>query len=639
MNCVANILLMLALWQGSVASLMRQGNEMGSVGYIENLLSLIEEGEGRRLENALVAHPRLRVLDKDLDRIREYIKTDFVAQMFHEKIVEHGEEILKAPPVVRPPPGPSGILTTVRVALDRVYTMGLLYRLSQPANQTWLQRGWKELHAAVNFSDWNPSHFLDVAEMTHTVAIGYDWFYNDLTEEQGSLLEQALEVKGFQPALKGYKDKAFWSVYPDNWNNVCNGGMIVGMLAVADSKNCPSAQSVGQHALKALPTAMESYGPLGAWPEGVGYWAYATRYTIFAISSLETATGGDNGLSSWPGFNSTALFVVHATAPSLQFFNYADAGRYTITEGPTDTPSLYHLATRFNIPAAAYLQRLKLQRSGDATPEDLIAYTPAGSFEDLAKLPRCMMFPRQNVAIARSSWSDYGAAWLGIKAGLTHEGDPHGHLDVGSFVYEATGHRWAIDLGADSYALPEYFGSKRFTYYRLRNIGHNTLTFNEDNQATDANASLTAAINCHGTSDVGYMSIDTNLTSAYTPSNISYVYRQFSLDYVTKELQIYDRIGYGESKASTLTWALHTYANITIQNPSTTAQLSYGPDRLQVSIVNGSDHTICSGTTFSYAPIDLAPPQESTKGVNKLVIQAPAADCKMLTVSLKPVQF
>ena len=220
------------------------------------------------MTNGLDTHPRLRVLDKDLERIQNFIKNDSIAAEYYKLIVESGEQILKEPPVVRPPPGPSGILTTVRVALNRVYVTGLLYRLSSPPNNTWFERGWAELEACANFSDWNPHHFLDVAEMTHTIAIGYDWFYNELTDSQRLLLETVLEKKGFQPALKAYADKAFWTTYPDNWNNVCNGGLLVGYLAVFDrSSTCPSAKSVMEKAVKALPIAMASYGPAGAWPE------------------------------------------------------------------------------------------------------------------------------------------------------------------------------------------------------------------------------------------------------------------------------------------------------------------------------------------------------------------------------------
>ena len=340
--------------------------------------------------------------------------------------------------------------------------------------------------------------------------------------------------------------------------------------------------------------------------------------------------GSDGGLGETPGFDKTALFVVHATAPSLQFFNYADSGRYRLTNGPTDTPSLFYLARRFRIPSAAFLERLKLSSNKTAATEDLIYFTPMGTANDVMKLPRCQYYPHQNIAVARSAWLDTKATWLGVKAGFTHEGDPHGHLDVGSFVFEANGYRWAIDLGADSYALPEYFGPKRFTYYRLRNIGHNTLTFDNANQAENANAPLLSLVNCPGDGD--FAQIDSNLTTAYTPNGVSIVQRRFHLDYTTKELQIYDRFVAG--KAKNVTWAMHTFANISIDSDKSSAVLSYGSESMQVTTVKES--TNCPQAIFSQEEIDLKPPQESSEGVQKLMIQSPAFSCSSLTVSIKP---
>ena len=37
----------------------------------------------------------------------------------------------------------------------------------------------EEMLAAAGFSDWNPGSFLDVAEMTTALAIGYDWLHDD----------------------------------------------------------------------------------------------------------------------------------------------------------------------------------------------------------------------------------------------------------------------------------------------------------------------------------------------------------------------------------------------------------------------------------------------------------------------------
>ena len=38
------------------------------------------------------------------------------------------------------------------------------------------------------FEDWNPSHFLDVAEMTAGLAIGYDWLYDELPASSKKLM-------------------------------------------------------------------------------------------------------------------------------------------------------------------------------------------------------------------------------------------------------------------------------------------------------------------------------------------------------------------------------------------------------------------------------------------------------------------
>ena len=68
------------------------------------------------------------------------------------------------------------LLTVSRTVLERVTTLALLYRLD--GDPRWVARAREELLAAAGFSDWNPSHFLDVAEMCHAFAIGYDWLYD-----------------------------------------------------------------------------------------------------------------------------------------------------------------------------------------------------------------------------------------------------------------------------------------------------------------------------------------------------------------------------------------------------------------------------------------------------------------------------
>lgn len=81
----------------------------------------------------------------------------------------------------------------------------------------------------------------------------------------------------------------------------------------------------------------------------------------------------------------------------------------------------------------------------------------------------------QAMALFRTGWEPQDA-WLAIKGGTPAAS--HGHMDVGSFAYDAHGERWLHDLGSENYNLPGYFGKARWNYFRLQNRSHNTLEIN-----------------------------------------------------------------------------------------------------------------------------------------------------------------
>ncbi len=86
------------------------------------------------------------------------------------------------------------------------------------------------------------------------------------------------------------------------------------------------------------------------------------------------------------------------------------------------------------------------------------------------------------VTVHRSSWTDPAATYVGLKGGSPSAN--HGQMDTGSFVLDADGVRWAVDLGAEGYHGIESRGmnlwdrtqgSDRWTIFRQQNQGHNTL--------------------------------------------------------------------------------------------------------------------------------------------------------------------
>ncbi|MEI8196907.1 MAG: hypothetical protein WCI73_13485, partial [Phycisphaerae bacterium] len=109
------------------------------------------------------AHPRLLLLDTELDRIKQAARDNSTARRCYGELEKEADRLLSTPPVDSRSNGNSARSPSRRI-LDRVMTLALMYRLT--AKDPWLRRAIMELKAAANFRDWNPARFIDCAEMT-----------------------------------------------------------------------------------------------------------------------------------------------------------------------------------------------------------------------------------------------------------------------------------------------------------------------------------------------------------------------------------------------------------------------------------------------------------------------------------------
>jgi hypothetical protein len=452
----------------------------------------------QRIRECPKAHPRLLTTPSMLATMRESLNRDPLRQQVADLVVRQAVLLRDEQPIQRKLEG-RRLLGESRRCVQRVLMLAMAYHLTGEVEH--VQRCREEMLAAARFSDWNPSHFLDVAEMTLALAIGYDWLYDQLDEESRHEIRTAIIEKGVRLPFETRHNG--WVRAQNNWGQVCHGGLTAGALAVLEHEPELASRTV-HNALQNVTVAMAAYAPQGSYPEGPGYWAYGTSYNVLLIGMLESVFGSNFGLSDAPGFAQTGAYPALACGPTGLYFNYADGGDRRSPE-----PIRFWFAARYDRPDWLLGERELWQNEIDKGLRS--RRESGGRFFPLVLLwmgdsssPAEVRMPLHwnsggavPVSVHRSSWSDPRATFVGMKAGSPSAN--HGQMDVGSFVLDSDGVRWAVDLGAEGYHGIESRrmdlwnraqNSDRWTIFRQRNHGHNTLVIDDRLQVAAGNAPI-----------------------------------------------------------------------------------------------------------------------------------------------------
>ncbi len=273
------------------------------------------------VEKASKEHPRLLASAAELAALRASTDDDPLRQALAEAVVREAIAIEKIGPITRELQG-RRLLGQSRRCVQRVVTLAMAYHLT--GDMRHVRRCQKEMLTAAEFKDWNPSHFLDVAEMTFALAIGYDWLYGQLDDSSRDKIRAAIIEKGVSVPFETRHNG--WVRSGNNWGQVCHGGLTAGALAVMEDRPDLAARTVHQ-ALQHVTHSMSVFAPHGSYPEGPGYWCYGTSYNVLLIGVLESVFGTDFGLSLAPGFSETGQYLNLVSGPSGAYFNYADGAR------------------------------------------------------------------------------------------------------------------------------------------------------------------------------------------------------------------------------------------------------------------------------------------------------------------------
>jgi hypothetical protein len=562
------------------------------------------------LAAAAPPHPRIFFPPTAVAPLKQRIAVDPLAKQLDAVAIRQAESCLKDRTVRYDIPDGKRLLTESRRAIKSVLLTAYAWRMTGDAR--YFERCVAELDAACALKDWNPSHFLDVAEMATAVAVGYDWLYPKLSPGQRQCYEKALVTHAL--SVVGKRKDGWWRGPTNNWSQVCSGGMMLAADAVSEVEP-DLTKEILAHCRSLTRKCERFYKPEGAYPEGPAYWHYGTSYHVLAMALMER----DAALNLDPVWKMSGDFLLHATGPSGMPFNYADANPGQAECSPAQT----WLATRTRDPLAISAVRALLARRYAVTekhpPKDrclplTVLWLPAAVPAPTAA--RSASFRgEQALAFFRSDWTA-NALWLGIKGGTPAAS--HGHMDCGSCVLDWAGSRWFHDLGSDNYNLPGYFGNKRFTYFRLQNLSHNTLSIGGHLQTPKAEPCPLTPILTQG--ETATTTID--LTNAYR-GQCQQAARTVAFDAKARAITLTDHV---VAPSGPVRWQVITDATVTLAGA--VASLEKGDHRLILT---------CGDSALIWKTSAADPPTQAEKpNPNKqiLFIEAPAAADLTLSVRI-----
>lgn len=443
---------------------------------------------------SITQHPRILWLENQEVLIKENIKADQYWEGIHKKILQESSNIIKLPELERKQIG-RRLLSVSREALRRVFYLSYSYRMTKDVR--FLEKCESELINIANFADWNPSHFLDVAEMTMAIAIGYDWLFEDLKNDSKEKIKIAILEKGLNQSMNPKYNN--WLKVSHNWNQVCNAGMTYGALAIFEDYPEISKEIINR-AIESIKLPLEDYLPDGAYPEGFSYWGYGTSFHVLFLSALEKLQLIENRIEK--GFQNTATYYLNMLGNSGLPFNYSDSG-----EGVGLNPTTFWFADKLNDPSLLFHQKNYFKDSNMVKNRILPASMIWGINLKLKNIkePRNSYYlgnGKNPILLTRSGWNSKKDIFLGFKAGSPSVN--HAHMDAGSFVLDMKGKRWAMDLPMQSYESLESKGvalwnreqnGQRWQVLRTNNFYHNTLTIDNQLQLVEGKAEFIKSIN------------------------------------------------------------------------------------------------------------------------------------------------
>lgn len=590
-------------------------------------------------------HPFVLTCKENFDTVRNEVKhnsfNDYTTALYNY-VINNADALLNEthyPLLEYALDEEDSILPISREVINRMVILGYAWQVT--GNVKYADRAWKELENVCNYEDWCPSHFLATAEMALAVSIGYDWFFDYLNQEQKDLLADTT----WEYAINHGLDDNHWFTWSkNNWNSICYSGLGVASMTFFEKAPDRAAEFLAM-CYRNMPVAFENFTPDGVYAEGPGYCQSGMNSIVFFISSSRNYFGSDFGMSEIAGFRELGYFPVYITTPT-GMFNFGDNKAEQCF-----TPVLHWYANEYNSPLLSAYQMndspeefeintsQNTERNGEGKENALSSLWFNREFEknsvsfDNEPLFRYLKSDvGQPLVLMRSAYLDKNATFAGIKGGYNFTN--HADLDIGTFVFDALGERWAEELGPGAYDAPNYFlntpAGGRWKNYSKRAEGQNTLVINPNITLDDQYVLAECDFVSFESDDKGGEA-RLDMTDAYRMNGATKVIREFEL-YDSSCLRITDTVKC--LIPSEIYWFMHTKADIEISEDGKTALLTINGKKMSATLNGDGEFSVMKAEAlkgkYEY--------DEDYTYIKKLTVKLEGVKSAEITVNFEPVK-
>jgi sialate O-acetylesterase len=568
---------------------------------------------------------------KNLNKL--YNQNDAIVSVGVKKLKLNADSILKTPLLKYYLDEANLRIPSIHDFASQIPLLTLAYQLTK--EDKYAQRIWSQLELMCTYPDWGANrHFLDAGIAGFNCSFALDGLKNYLTKAQKEKLYNTVKKFILEPAKPLVRNNIWWHNATNNWNGVCNGGIIMSILSI---ENSTDYNDLLKKCIFQLPTYLQTFEPDGQSEEGVAYWRYGLFYTTLTIEAISNTFKNSFGLDQYGGFKKSGWFPIKMSGP-VSTLNIGDdpIKNFHIKSLPW---FFYH----YNDSVLSSLHYKIALSTNDIDWVDLIYYNPILNISNRNnhKLELNQHISGIDIMSLRSDWSK-NAFYISLHGG--HNNANHGHLDAGSFELQALGEVWAYgNLGKDDYTFPGYFTKKtnpsytdsiehqetpgRWHFYRLRAEGKNTLVFNNSIKPDQYENGIAK-----------FQKLENNKNYSYSITDLTDCYFRDVKEYkrgilLTKDKTILIQDEFKCIGKKNIWWSMHTKASILLTNNGKTAILTLGDKKMSFNIKATLDAkfeilpaTYLPGENF---PLTL---NSKNEGFKKLAVHIKNADSGILQI-------